>query len=420
MPSGIRNVIILLAILTLVLIGVSIYVGIELSKDTNVDSDPAEASNFCGNNTCDEESETCDGAVQCTTGGNFSIGECRNDCTFCGDGVIQLGEDCDDKNDINGDECTNACKSNSQSGLAEASPTPTPVSSASPTPATNTTTCGNLSCEGTESCDGTTKCIGTGEFTEGETCRLDCTYCGDGIVQGNESCDDGNTNDNDRCSNTCVLNEESTSVCGDGVVQEDEQCDYALSSLCSTGLECTNTCQCGQADATVQDEKVCGATCSSSADCPSDNVCEAGKCVLLACSTSLGGLSGNIGQSGNPASVCTSDKCQVVQCGGACGANGACPNGLSCNTENKCVFTYCISNQCTNQCQLPQTSLSKEDMKAMLQALIIILLGLVGYQLFVVNNSLAISTFITNLPLIQSFRRDVRNQKEKSRFEDSF
>ena len=39
------------------------------------------------------------------------------------------------------------------------------------------------------------------------SCRLDCTYCGDGIVNGApgaESCDDGNTNNRDSCQNSCL------------------------------------------------------------------------------------------------------------------------------------------------------------------------------------------------------------------------
>jgi cysteine-rich repeat protein len=416
MPSGIRNVIILLAILTLVLVGVSIYVGVELSRDSNIDSDPAEASEACGNNTCDA-AEACDGVEQCTGDGDFSIGDCRNDCTYCGDGVVQAGEECDDSNDNDDDDCSNSCKSANDVNIVA---TPTPVTSATPTPQTSITTCGNLACDGGESCDGENRCTGEGTFDKALSCRLDCTYCGDGQLQSTEECDDGNTVDSDACSNTCILNTQSSGSCGDGIIQESEQCDRALSSVCSNGLQCSNSCECVQSDPSVQDEKVCGATCTSNNNCPVDNICESGKCVLLACSKSLGGLSGNIGQSNNQASVCTSNGCEIVQCGGACGPNSTCPNGLSCNLENKCVFTYCISNQCTNQCQLPQTSLSKEDMKAMLQALIVILFGLVGYQIFVINNSFSFATHIANLPILRGMRKEVRHNKEKKKFESSF
>ncbi|MFT5992972.1 MAG: cysteine-rich repeat protein [Bradymonadia bacterium] len=39
-------------------------------------------------------------------------------------------------------------------------------------------------------------------------------YCGDGVVDEREACDDGNTVENDYCSNACVV-----AACGDGVVQ---------------------------------------------------------------------------------------------------------------------------------------------------------------------------------------------------------
>ena len=49
-------------------------------------------------------------------------------------------------------------------------------------------------------------------------------FCGDGIKDNNgdldEACDDGNTNDNDGCSNSCTL-----PVCGDGQTNGDEECD---------------------------------------------------------------------------------------------------------------------------------------------------------------------------------------------------
>ncbi len=45
-----------------------------------------------------------------------------------------------------------------------------------------------------------------GTLPNGNVCRADCTFCGDGIVNDDEQCDDGNTNNNDSCSNACRLN----------------------------------------------------------------------------------------------------------------------------------------------------------------------------------------------------------------------
>ncbi len=56
--------------------------------------------------------------------------------------------------------------------------------------------------------------------SNGQICRADCTYCGDGELDTPEQCDDGNTNDNDNCRNNCTLPR-----CGDGVKDPNERCD---------------------------------------------------------------------------------------------------------------------------------------------------------------------------------------------------
>ncbi|MBP9758963.1 hypothetical protein KBD45_04655 [Candidatus Dojkabacteria bacterium] len=426
MPSGIRNVIILLGVLTLVLVGVSIYVGLELQRKPSVDSDPVEASNSCGNNMCDDE-ESCDGINQCVGNSSYVIGDCRNSCTYCGDGITQSGEECDDGNDNTTDECNNSCRF-ADANVQDATPTPpTPTPSvevspvASPTPIQNSGTCGNSTCDTGESCDAQTRCSGSGNFDNASSCRLNCTYCGDSVVQVGEECDDGNVVDTDQCSNECQNSKDDAGSCGDGVIQDDEECDPGLSAICSNGNVCSDsTCVCMASNPVVLDEKVCGATCASNTDCRSDNVCEGGKCVILACSKTLGNLQGNINQSNNPATVCANDNCSVIQCGSACGANKSCPNGLTCNTQNQCVFTYCITNVCSNQCVLPETDLSGEDMKMILKALFLILLGLVVYQVIVFNNSFSILSTITGLPILKGFKKEEKLNKLKNRFESSF
>jgi cysteine-rich repeat protein len=48
--------------------------------------------------------------------------------------------------------------------------------------------------------------------------------CGNGSTEINEQCDDGNLNNNDGCSDVCLL--EIAPTCGDGAVnQQNEQCD---------------------------------------------------------------------------------------------------------------------------------------------------------------------------------------------------
>ncbi len=50
--------------------------------------------------------------------------------------------------------------------------------------------------------------------------KAQASICGNGIREGAEQCDDGNTNNNDACSNSC-----RTPVCGNGVREGSEQCD---------------------------------------------------------------------------------------------------------------------------------------------------------------------------------------------------
>ncbi|MEP0813617.1 MAG: DUF4215 domain-containing protein, partial [bacterium] len=61
-------------------------------------------------------------------------------------------------------------------------------------------------------------------------------YCGDGVKQASEQCDDGNTDNNDACTNACTLN-----VCGDGAVFKGvEECDQGSPFIGgSNGKPCT-------------------------------------------------------------------------------------------------------------------------------------------------------------------------------------
>jgi cysteine-rich repeat protein len=61
---------------------------------------------FCGDENVDlDEGETCD-----PPGSNQGQpNECRDDCTFCGDGNLDAGEQCDDGNNIDGDGCSAFC-----------------------------------------------------------------------------------------------------------------------------------------------------------------------------------------------------------------------------------------------------------------------------------------------------------------------
>jgi cysteine-rich repeat protein len=74
-------------------------------------------------------------------------------------------------------------------------------------------TCGDGIVDAGEACD-------DGNSVDNDACTNACKLadCGDAIVGPGETCDDGNSVDNDACSNACV-------PCGDGVVQPPEECD---------------------------------------------------------------------------------------------------------------------------------------------------------------------------------------------------
>ena len=170
---------------------------------------------------CDDgvASATCTGVV----GPNVPAGdECK--LITCGDGVISPtgGETCDpehaDWQDLE-EGCT-ACRVD---------------------------TCGN----GNDNDDGDFAECDDGNTVNDDGCTNDCfePRCGDGIVQDDEDCDDGNTDPTDTCTNAC---EEAD--CGDGIRQGDEECDYGTASMTANGVlnddgfadtsgYCSNTCE---------------------------------------------------------------------------------------------------------------------------------------------------------------------------------
>ncbi|MFN2426938.1 MAG: DUF4215 domain-containing protein [Candidatus Binatia bacterium] len=104
----------------------------------------------------------------------------------CGDGVLEIGESCDDGDVDNDDGCDSNC---------------TPSG------------CGNGIVNPGEECDD----------DNADACTAGCKEprCGDGIVSPRESCDDGNEDDDDSCPSTC-----GAPYCGDGYTDFGvEECD---------------------------------------------------------------------------------------------------------------------------------------------------------------------------------------------------
>ena len=195
------------------------------------------------NNICRSDCTYCGDGIQqasesCDDGNSDQFDACRNDCTRCGDGVVQsqFGEVCDDGNLIPNDGCSNEC-----------TPPITPI-------------CGDGIVQAGESCD-------DGNASDDDGCRNDCTRCGDGEIQADETCDDGNSDDQDGCRNDCTF-------CGDGVSQGDEFCDDGNSDDSDA---CRNDCTaCGDGVTQSEEGEACDDANSENEDA-CDNQCQPGQ-----------------------------------------------------------------------------------------------------------------------------------------------
>jgi cysteine-rich repeat protein len=163
----------------------------------------------CASIACFSPSQlsACDGVAEgepCTVpqlgGGRCAEGGCV--VPYCGNGVIEPGEACDDGNQLGNDGCNGTCTSDES--------------------------CGNAIIELTEECDG------------GETCNELCRIrrCGDSRMDPGELCDDGNRIAGDGCNFDCT----STEVCGNNVL------DYFRGERCDDGNMrsrdgCSGACQ---------------------------------------------------------------------------------------------------------------------------------------------------------------------------------
>jgi hypothetical protein len=135
---------------------------------------------YCGDGILDDGEECDDGAANSDT----EPDACRTDCTlpYCGDGVIDDGEMCDD-GPANSDTQPGACRTDCTLPY-----------------------CGDGILDDGEECDDGA----ANSDTEPNACRTDCTlpYCGDGIIDDGEECDDGAANSDTEpgaCRTDCTL-----------------------------------------------------------------------------------------------------------------------------------------------------------------------------------------------------------------------
>ena len=121
---------------------------------------------------------------------------CRTICAlpWCGDGVLDTGEQCDAGLD-NSDTLAGACRTTCEPAH-----------------------CGDDVLDPAEQCD-------DGNLTTGDGCEPDCTIgpvlCGNTVLDAHEQCDDGNPVSGDGCEPDCTF----TNFCGNGALDPGEQCD---------------------------------------------------------------------------------------------------------------------------------------------------------------------------------------------------
>jgi cysteine-rich repeat protein len=166
----------------------------------------------------------------------------------CGNGIIEGTEACDDKNTKDDDGCSKACDQ-VEAGFSCVKPGEPCVALA---------VCGNGQRERGEQCDD-----GEDDPSDGDGCDADCQEeegyfcppgeacveldCGDGFRTPDEACDDGDGDNGDGCSSACEVetgfycsSSGCKPICGDGLIRGTETCDDADKE---SGDGCSGACR---------------------------------------------------------------------------------------------------------------------------------------------------------------------------------
>jgi cysteine-rich repeat protein len=215
--------------------------------------------------------------------------------TLCGNGAIDVGEQCDDGNDDDGDGCTDAC-----------------------------TVCGDRVVSPGEQCD-------DGNLVDNDGCDRNCTIsaCGNGIQTAGEECDDGNRIAGDCCSADCRLEAAGASCIDDG--------NPCTSDVCDGQATCThpnNSAPCSDGNLCNGEDVCSNGTCSVHAGnpCGSEPVCQRA-CIQ----TGPLQYQCNMDPLGSPCppdgQACTSDVCNGF---GLC-THPVAPNGTGCEDGDRCT-----------------------------------------------------------------------------------
>jgi len=283
---------------------------------------------------------------QCDDHNVASNDGCSSKCQFefCGDGVPNNGEVCDEGGDTA--SCNANCKV-PECGDGELNPQFEPDG-------VNAEECDDDNVANNDGCSSTCRFerCGNGVIDPGEQCDgapnngFACSNChqvkcGDGIVDTGEQCDDHNASANDDCvSNNTDPTTCKIATCGDGVRNTArEDCDNGAANG-TVGNLCSATCRTVACGNGILDpgEECDDNNAVNTDDCLSSNTSAATKCKLARCGDTF--IQGGVeqcdnGSSNGPGNGC-SDLCQTQGCG-----NGVIDIGELCDDGNNSTCGAC-------------------------------------------------------------------------------
>lgn len=156
---------------------------------------------------------TC--STACPTAGVYNSQVCTSVPAYCGNAVVDAGEQCDDGGTANGDGCSSTCQ--------------------------NESVCGDGNVDGSEACD-------DGDIDDGDGCSASCS------IEDGFGCYDNPSICSNCYDSVCTFNDEQNGICTNGGEDCAEQ--YCYDNYCS-GVEMGSACMDYGQDCQDSDDDFC-------------------------------------------------------------------------------------------------------------------------------------------------------------------